>query len=359
MRQPPKKRVVVKKKSPQTEVGTGPQNSNGAPSDKNGIKSEKVIPQDKTPTTLSVPSHKKHPKSPEKNPDKTAPKSPGEQPVNEKTPSKEIKEEKIEPENNKQTEKATPKNNKAEAKREGITKTPIKKETHTTTGGGTNNSPAPKPQPKKPATLTPKKTPKQTEKQVDVYRLTPELSAVCGVTEASEFTVIKALFKYISGNKLRCNSKDVKCDEKLKAIFNTDTIQLLTMPNAIKPLLIKTGKTIASNSTSSDNNKRKAIASPSKSTPPHKKPKTTKQKNPKVLSPGLAEFVGKTTAMRSEVLTKLSAYIKEKNLADPQDSKHYLFDETLQKIFKVKDADIPKLRELLREHLKDQQGVKN
>jgi len=54
---------------------------------------------------------------------------------------------------------------------------------------------------------------------------------------------------------------------------------------------------------------------------------------PMVVSPELAEVVGKGPMPRSEVVKKLWVYIKGKNLQDPKNKRNIVADESLKKVF--------------------------
>jgi len=54
---------------------------------------------------------------------------------------------------------------------------------------------------------------------------------------------------------------------------------------------------------------------------------------PLTVSADLAEVVGKGPFPRSEVVKKLWAYIKSKDLQDPQNKRNIVADEALKKVF--------------------------
>lgn len=54
---------------------------------------------------------------------------------------------------------------------------------------------------------------------------------------------------------------------------------------------------------------------------------------PMIVSPELAEVVGKGPMPRSEVVKKLWVYIKGKNLQDPKNKRDIVADENLKKVF--------------------------
>jgi len=54
---------------------------------------------------------------------------------------------------------------------------------------------------------------------------------------------------------------------------------------------------------------------------------------PMNISADLAAIVGKGPMPRSEIITKMWVYIKDKNLQDPKDKRNILADENLKKVF--------------------------
>ena len=54
---------------------------------------------------------------------------------------------------------------------------------------------------------------------------------------------------------------------------------------------------------------------------------------PKKLSPELADIVGKKEASRGELMKLLWAYLKEKNLQDPENKQYFTPDKKMAKVF--------------------------
>ena len=54
---------------------------------------------------------------------------------------------------------------------------------------------------------------------------------------------------------------------------------------------------------------------------------------PKKLSPELADIVGKKEASRAELMKLLWAYLKEKNLQDPENKQYFTPDKKMAKVF--------------------------
>lgn len=75
------------------------------------------------------------------------------------------------------------------------------------------------------------------------------------------------------------------------------------------------------------------------------------------LSPALSEFLGEEELPRGEVVKRLHAYIKEKNLQNPKNRREILFDKKLQDVFKQKKTDYFKINKLIAVHAKAVEDV--
>lgn len=73
---------------------------------------------------------------------------------------------------------------------------------------------------------------------------------------------------------------------------------------------------------------------------------------PMQISPELAVVVGAGPMPRSEVVKKLWAYIKEKNLQDPNNKRNINADENLKKVFGGKETvNMFEMTKLVNAHL--------
>ncbi|KAI3716071.1 hypothetical protein L6452_23133 [Arctium lappa] len=72
---------------------------------------------------------------------------------------------------------------------------------------------------------------------------------------------------------------------------------------------------------------------------------------PCALSPQLQKFVGEPEMARTEVVKKIWAYIKEKDLQNPQNKRKILCDEVLHEIFRVKSIDMFQMNKALTKHI--------
>jgi chromatin remodeling complex protein RSC6 len=68
-------------------------------------------------------------------------------------------------------------------------------------------------------------------------------------------------------------------------------------------------------------------------------------------SPELAEIVGKSDLPRSEVVSKVWAYIKKHDLQDAKDRRQINADEKLAKVFGKKSSDMFEMNKHLSAHL--------
>nr|XP_011458331.1 PREDICTED: upstream activation factor subunit spp27 isoform X2 [Fragaria vesca subsp. vesca] len=69
------------------------------------------------------------------------------------------------------------------------------------------------------------------------------------------------------------------------------------------------------------------------------------------LSPQLQVVVGEPEMARPEVVKKIWAYIREKDLQDPKNRRNIICDETLHAVFHVKSIDMFKMNKVLSKHI--------
>nr|VDC72178.1 unnamed protein product [Brassica rapa] len=69
------------------------------------------------------------------------------------------------------------------------------------------------------------------------------------------------------------------------------------------------------------------------------------------LSPQLEKFIGSSQLARTEVVKKMWAYIKEKDLQDPKDRRKILCDESLHSLFHVKAINMFQMNKALAKHI--------
>ncbi|KVH93257.1 DEK, C-terminal [Cynara cardunculus var. scolymus] len=88
-----------------------------------------------------------------------------------------------------------------------------------------------------------------------------------------------------------------------------------------------------------------------KKTPANAKKRGGGFSKPCALSPQLQKFVGEPEMARTEVVKKIWAYIKEKDLQNPQNRRKILCDEMLHEIFRVKSIDMFQMNKALTKHI--------
>ncbi|XP_024980007.1 upstream activation factor subunit spp27-like isoform X2 [Cynara cardunculus var. scolymus] len=93
------------------------------------------------------------------------------------------------------------------------------------------------------------------------------------------------------------------------------------------------------------------IDSKHKKTPANAKKRGGGFSKPCALSPQLQKFVGEPEMARTEVVKKIWAYIKEKDLQNPQNRRKILCDEMLHEIFRVKSIDMFQMNKALTKHI--------
>jgi len=86
--------------------------------------------------------------------------------------------------------------------------------------------------------------------------------------------------------------------------------------------------------------------------PPKPKAKANALQQPLKPSAELAAVVGEGPLPRGEVVSKVWAYIKEKNLQNPEDKREILADDQLRKVFGKDRVTMFEMNKHLAQHLK-------
>lgn len=169
------------------------------------------------------------------------------------------------------------------------------------------------------------------------------------------------VWQYIRANNLTEKGK-VKCDENLKAAFGEDTLTEAALSKKIDDHLILPNGTTLSEARNNAKAKKQKKKKPAEAAGGgdaadggepqlQKKKKHTGFNKMKVLSPQLAEFLGKEEMGRGDVVKALHDYFKAHDLQDKNNRSVINFDEKLQQIFKCKKTTFFKLNKLLVKHL--------
>ncbi|CAN6309210.1 unnamed protein product [Urochloa humidicola] len=171
--------------------------------------------------------------------------------------------------------------------------------------------------------------------------LSPALQEFVGASELARTEVVKKLWAYIREHSLQdhSNKRKILPDERLKKIFNVNSIDMFQMNKALTKHIWPLNS--------------EGPASPDRSTPKEKPQKRDrnegkKQKGgssgsgsgllvPLQLSDDLVKFIGTGESMlsRSDVVKRMWEYIKENNLQDPSDRRKIICDEKLKDLLQV------------------------
>ncbi|KAF2316605.1 hypothetical protein GH714_041946 [Hevea brasiliensis] len=171
--------------------------------------------------------------------------------------------------------------------------------------------------------------------------LSPQLQKFLGVSELARTEVVKKLWAYIRENNLQDpkNKRNIKCDEALHDLFRVNSINMFQMNKALSkhiwPLTAE------------------AVLSQYKS---YKVDKDVKKRGGGFtklcsLSPQLQEFTGVPELARTEVVKKLWAYIREKDLQDPKNKRNIICDESLRALFRVDSINMFQMNKALSKHI--------
>nr|CAD1819499.1 unnamed protein product [Ananas comosus var. bracteatus] len=187
--------------------------------------------------------------------------------------------------------------------------------------------------------------------------LSPELQDFVGESELARTEVVKKLWAYIRENNLQDpnNRRKIICDERLRSLFNVNTIDMFQMNKALTKHiwpLEDAGHVSSARSTPKDKQRQKdkeGSVSPVRSKTKDKKQKKDKNEGkrhkggssgllaPLPLSDELVKFIGtgENTLSRSDVVKRMWDYIKQNNLQDPSNKRTIICDEKLKELFKV------------------------
>ncbi|KAI9771931.1 MAG: hypothetical protein M1839_002714 [Geoglossum umbratile] len=72
---------------------------------------------------------------------------------------------------------------------------------------------------------------------------------------------------------------------------------------------------------------------------------------PLTLSAPLSELLGETTLSRPQTVSKIWAYVKERDLQDPKDKRHILCDDAMRAVFKADKVHMFTMNKVLNQHL--------
>ncbi|CAN6449419.1 unnamed protein product [Victoria cruziana] len=179
--------------------------------------------------------------------------------------------------------------------------------------------------------------------------LSPELQKILGVSKLARTKVVQQLWVYIREHDLQDpqNRRNIRCDKLLRSVFNADSINMFQMNKVLSKHIYPLPP--------GDNGEVEANEKPLKmekyKEKDESKPKAKRAKKEKAevgrvnthltaplpLSNALVKFIGtgEDALSRGEVIKRIWAYIKEKELQDPADKRRIICDEKLKELFEV------------------------
>ncbi|KAI4342358.1 hypothetical protein MLD38_026995 [Melastoma candidum] len=210
--------------------------------------------------------------------------------------------------------------------------------------------------------------------------LSPQLQDIVGEPILARTEVVKRMWSYIREKNLQdpTNKRRILCDETLRKLFSVDSIDMFQMNKALAkhiwpldesmPQKIKseeqtgsaseeavgtTGKEAAEAEHEDDDGTEEAERKKKRSI---KNSKGVKKRGggfnkPCSLSPQLQAVTGEAELARPDVVKKLWAYIREKNLQDPSNKQNIICDGLLRPLFSVDSINMFKMNKALSEHI--------
>ncbi|KAL5819533.1 hypothetical protein ACOSQ4_023375 [Xanthoceras sorbifolium] len=177
-----------------------------------------------------------------------------------------------------------------------------------------------------------------------VCSLSPQLQEFVGVPELARTEVVKQIWMYIREKDLQdpSNRRNIICDEKLRALFSVDTINMFQMNKALSKHIwpLDSDDVVPVKSTPKEK-PRKQAREEDLEEPTRKEKRQKGGKSgflaPLQLSDALAKFLGtgEGELTRADVIKRMWDYIKENNLQDPSDKRRIICDEKLKELFNV------------------------
>eukprot|EP01095_Lingulamoeba_sp_RSL-Kostka_P006528 TRINITY_DN2052_c1_g2_i1.p1 TRINITY_DN2052_c1_g2~~TRINITY_DN2052_c1_g2_i1.p1 ORF type:complete len:262 (-),score=99.57 TRINITY_DN2052_c1_g2_i1:32-817(-) len=132
--------------------------------------------------------------------------------------------------------------------------------------------------------------------------------------------------------------EEINCDQNLKAIFQNDVIDIVSMYELLISHLHDFVEEENDPEEENDSEKKK-------------KKKKSKKKHKQYLSESLAKVCGVHYENRFQVVKLLWIYIKANNLQNPSDKRIILCDDNLKQIFKRDRVHMMTMNKLLSDHL--------
>ncbi|KAH7428166.1 hypothetical protein KP509_10G078400 [Ceratopteris richardii] len=179
-------------------------------------------------------------------------------------------------------------------------------------------------------------------------KLSEELEAVMGEKEMARTQVVKSLWAYIREHNLQDpgDKRKILCDGRLEAVFGTKCIDMFKMNKALNKHIWPVDSIVGEGGLEA---KKPKLDSDDEGQSKSRKTKSEKKEAPHKdtgrgrgggfvaplpISDSLRDFLGtdESELPRSEVVKRMWAYIKEKNLQNPSDKRQILCDDKLKKL---------------------------
>lgn len=233
--------------------------------------------------------------------------------------------------------------------------------------------------PKKPVVKRKKAAGSGEKKNSGYHRamqLSPALAEIMGEPNLPRSEVVKRMWAVIKERNLSdpSNKQFMICDEQLFKVFGVKRVRTFGMMKYLKNHIYdaaevtKTERTQSDDDSDNDGTGRNGAGNSDSDSEDEKpaKPSKAKSKGPKKasgyhkplrLSPALADVMGQTEMPRSEVVKRMWALIKERNLADPSNKQFMICDDQLYKVFGVKRLKSFGMMKYLKDHMYSPEDV--
>ncbi|XP_037497655.1 DNA ligase 1 isoform X2 [Jatropha curcas] len=194
--------------------------------------------------------------------------------------------------------------------------------------------------------------------------LSPQLQKIVGVTELARTEVVKKLWAYIRENNLQDpkNKRNIKCDQAFRDLFRVNSINMFQMNKALSKHIWPLTAEAEEEEEEEDQSEEEEEEEEEDMEKKKKKGRSIKgDKDGKKrgggftklcsLSPQLQEFIGESELARTEVVKRLWAYIRERNLQDPKNKQNIICDESLHALFHVNSINMFQMNKALSKHI--------
>ena len=160
--------------------------------------------------------------------------------------------------------------------------------------------------------------------------------------------VIKKMWQYIRSENLQdpSDKRKVRCDGPLYELFKVKTCTIFNMNKYLSKHLYSESEVLEYGGGEDDASGEPAA----KKAKVEGGAKVSGFQQMLELSPGLSDMLGVDRVRRSDLTKKIWEYIKSRNLQDPANKRHILWDAQAQAAFRVEACDMFKMQRLLIAH---------